>query len=130
MAENELLNDDPSILDEDRLFRRVQQNQLVEMPDGKARPSSAVFKQTEMSVNIESLMRQQGRPPEETLTQYPDQYLTAIVAAEVRAKGYPIVKDTEPPNDPAHGLVPGEKKKSFANHMARTCVWIVPPPEE
>jgi hypothetical protein len=26
-----------------------------------------------------------------------------------------IVKDTDPPNDPAHGLVLGKKKGSFAN---------------
>lgn len=130
MADNESLSDDPSIPDEDRLFRRVQPNQLVPIAEGMLRPSSAVFKQIEMSVNIESLMIQQGRPPEDTLTEYPGQYLTSVIAGEVRAKGYPIVKDTDPPNDPAHGLVPGRKTDSFANHMVKRCVWIVPPKDE
>ncbi|MGH8575668.1 MAG: hypothetical protein ACREXX_19340 [Gammaproteobacteria bacterium] len=38
-----------------------------------------------MSVNIESLMIQQGRPPEDTLTGYPGEYLTSIIAGDVRA---------------------------------------------
>ena len=81
-------------------------------------------------MNIESLMIEQKRLPEDTLASYPDEYLTSIVAANVRAHGLPIVKDTEPPNDPAHGLVLGKKKDSFANAMLRSHQWVVAPPEE
>ena len=97
--------DDPSIPDTDRLFRRVPPNQLEPLEDGTFRPTSAVFKHAELSVNIECLMVEQGRLPEDTLTGYPGHYLTSIIAGDVRAKGHSIVKDTEPPNDPAHGLV-------------------------
>src|SRR5271165_3623011 len=121
--------DDPSILNDDRLFRRVRPNQLVPEPDGSQRPSSAVFKPPELSVNIESLMIQQGRPPEDALSKYPGEYLTAVTAAQVRVFGHPIIKDTEPPNDPAHGLVLGKKRSSFANAMTRQHQWIVPPPK-
>src|ERR1700733_293098 len=93
--------DDPTIANDDRLFRRIRPNQLIREPDGSHRPSSAVFKVFELSVNIESLMIQQGRPPEDTLTKYPGEYLAAIIAGQVRAHGYPIIKDTEPPSDPA-----------------------------
>ncbi|MGH9583445.1 MAG: hypothetical protein ACRD4O_10960, partial [Bryobacteraceae bacterium] len=93
-------------------------------------PSSAVFKDTELSVNIESLMTQQGRAPEDTLTNYSGEYLTAITAGHVREYGHPVVKDTAAPNDPAHGLVLGKKKGSFANAMVRAHQWIVPPPGE
>ena len=120
--------DDPSIPNTDRLFRRVPANQLVTEDDGTVRPSSAVFKHPEMSVNIESLMAQQGRPPEDTLTNYPGDFLTSILASDVRAFGHPIVKDNEPPHDPAHGLVLGKKKDSFANKMRRVHRWIVAPP--
>ena len=65
--------DDQTIENSDRLFRRVQPNQLIPEPDGSQRPSSAVFKVLELSVNIESLMIQQGRLPEDTLTKYPGQ---------------------------------------------------------
>lgn len=129
MAEGER-QDDLSIANPDRLFRRVKRNQIVPGVDGLLRPSSAVFKDAELSVNIESLMIQQQRPPEDTLRNYPGEYLTAITAGKVRDYGHPVVKDTVPPNDPAHGLVLGRKKGSFANAMARTHQWIVPPPEE
>jgi hypothetical protein len=75
-------------------------------------------------------MFEQGRPPEDMLTGYPDHYLTSILARDVRAKGHPIVKDTEPPNDPAHGLVLGKKKGSFAYAMLASHRWIVPPPQQ
>jgi hypothetical protein len=76
------------------------------------------------------LMVEQGRPPEDSLTAYPGHYLTSILARDVRAKGYPIVKDTDPPNDPAHGLVPRKKTGSFANAMLASHQWIVPPPKQ
>lgn len=127
MAENEPV-DDKSIPDTDRLFRRVAPNQLSPNEDGSKRPSSSVFKTDRMSVNIETLMIEQGRPPEDTLTKYPNAYLTSISVNDVRSFGcYPVVKDTQPPNDPAHGLVLGKKKGSFANKMLRNHKWIVEP---
>ena len=122
--------DDTTIPNTDRLFRRVRENQLVKREDGSRRVSSALFKAAEMSVNIESLMIEQGRPPEDTLTRYPREYLTSIIAGDVRAHGLRIVKQTELPHDPAHGLVLGKKRDSFANAMARSRQWIVPPPQE
>src|ERR1700680_4112186 len=77
--------DDPSIPSSDRLFRRVRSNQLFTEPDGSRRPNSAVFKNTELSVNIESLMIEQGRPPEDTLTKFSTDYLTSITAGNVRS---------------------------------------------
>ena len=126
---DETRQDDPTIPSWDRLFRRVRPNQLFTEPDGFQRPTSAVFKNPELSVNIESLMADQGRSPEDTLTGFPGEYLTSIIAGQVRAHGCPIVKDCEPPNDPAHGLVLGKKTKTFANAMVRAHHWIVPPPK-
>lgn len=135
MAEDERV-DDASIPDTDRLFRRVPPNQLSPNDDGTQRPSSSVFKHLEMSVNIESLMVEQKRQPEDSLKNYPDEYLTSIIAGDVRSFGcYPIIKDNEPPKDnevpkdPAHGLVLGKKKDSFANKMVRSHKWIVEPPK-
>jgi hypothetical protein len=127
---DETQEDDLSIPDTDRLFRRVPPNQLEPLEDGSWRPSSSVFKHSELSVNIECLMVEQGRPPEDTLTGYQGHYLTSIIARDVRAKGHPIVKYTDPPNDPAHGLVLGKKKNSFANAMLASHRWIVAPPRQ
>lgn len=129
MAEDERI-DDESIPNTDRLFRRVTPNQLNDNPDGTKRPSSAVFKTTELSVNIESLMIEQGRLPENGLEGYPNNYLTSIIVCDVRSFGYPIVKDTKPPEDPAHGLVLGKKSDGFAKKMAKNLsTWIVEPPK-
>ena len=104
--------DDKSILDGDRLLRRIPPNQLIR-EQGRIRPSSAAFKQDEISVNIESLMVAQRRELAETLVGYPGSALAAIVAGDVRKFNNPIVKDTKPPNGPAHGLVLGKKKDNF-----------------
>src|SRR5665213_3285313 len=111
--------DDPGIPNTDRLFRRVPSHQLISEPGNMPRPSSAVFKNPELSVNIESLMTGQARAPEDTLTGYNGQFLCSITAGQVREFGHSVVKDTEPPNDPAHGLVLGKKSGSFANAMVR-----------
>lgn len=124
------LSDDRTILDDDRLFRCVPPNQVVEGADGRYRPSSAVFKTPELSVNIESLMILQGRPPEDTLARFPGYYLASVTASQVRVHKYGVVKDNDPPHDPAHGLVLGKKTNGFANAMARGQLWIVPPPKK
>jgi hypothetical protein len=85
----ETRQDDPTIPGGDRLFRRVRPNQLFTEPDGSQRLTSAVFKNPELSVNIESLMVEQGRRPEDTLAASPGDYLTSIIAAQVRAHGLP-----------------------------------------
>jgi hypothetical protein len=76
--------DDLSIPNSDRLFRRVVAKQLYTEPDGSQRPTSAVFKNPELSVNIESLMVAQGRPPEDCLANFPADFLTSITAGGVR----------------------------------------------
>ena len=123
------LEDDLSIPNTDRLFRRVPPHQLITCEDGTSRLSSSVFKNEEMSVNIECLMVAQGRPPEDALKGCPNNFLTSIVAGDVRKFGHPIIKATDPPNDPAHGLVLGKKKGRFANAMVRSHKWIVAPPQ-
>ena len=122
--------DDVTISNEDRLLRRVRPNQLIVETDGSQRPSSAIFKAPELSINIESLMIEQNRKPEDSLTNYPGEFLTSITAGQVRVYNLPIVKDIEPSSDPAHGLVLGKKTNSFANAMVRQQQWIVPPPRK
>lgn len=115
--------DDLSIPNSDRLFRRLPPQFRVER-DGKIRPSSSAFKNEELSVNLESLMGQIGRAPSDIATAHPKDALVSIVAGDVRHYKYPIVKDTDPPNEPDHGLVLGKKTDGFANAMVRSHVWI------
>ena len=119
--------DDLTIVDSDRLLRRIPPIQVVRESDGNVRPSSAAFKDPELSVNIESLMIEQGRLIEEAVGGMPGFSLVAMHAGSVRGFGHPIVKDASPPNDPAHGLVLGKKSKAFFRAMSRTAEWVVPP---
>ena len=57
--------DDPNILDEERLFRRIHLSHMVEGDGGKSEVSSAAFRDTELSVNLEGVMQAAGREPED-----------------------------------------------------------------
>jgi hypothetical protein len=63
----------------------------------------------------------------DALVGFPNESLTSITAGDVRTYDYPIIKDTGPPSDPAHGLVLGKKTSKFANAMVRAHRWIVEP---
>jgi hypothetical protein len=125
--------DDPTIRDDDRLFRAVTPQFIVREADGTLRPSSAAFTAEELSVNIASVMAAQGRPPAETLNNFPGWSLTSITPGAIRrydaekGESHPVVRDADPPHDPAHGLVLGRKSRGFANTMTRAHRWIVPP---
>lgn len=129
--------DDLTIVNTDRLLRRVQLSpiQLVIGADGSKRPSSAVFKDPELSVNIESVMIAERRAPESMIAGMSGFSLTAIVAGVIRrhdaatGQSHPIVRDPDPPDNPAHGLVLGKKTSAFANAMVRSDEWIIPPVE-
>jgi len=79
--------DDASILDEDRLLRRIPPNQLC-MEDGKLRPSSAVFRHAELSVYIESMVVAQGRAAEDVLSKLPQRIFDC--AASERGTQIPL----------------------------------------
>lgn len=127
--------DDQTVLNDDRLLRRVQAlpSQLVTESDGSKRPSSAVFRDRELSVNIESVMIAQGRTAADALEGFSGWYLTSITAGSIRRydserrESHPIVRDSDPPNDPAHGLVLGKKTSAFANAIRRSHQWVVAP---
>lgn len=109
-------------------------NQLVTDANGTWRaPRRRVFRDPELSVNIESVMTAQGRSPEDALAGFAGWYLTSITASGVRSfdtergESHPIVRDADPPNDPAHGLILAKKTSAFANAMVRGHKWVVAP---
>lgn len=119
-------HNDASIVDSEVLLRRLHPNWIVPGDGDRMRISSAAFKDEELSVQFESLLRRQGRPVEDALTGYPDYSLSSITARLARELGQRVVYDIQPPNDPAHGLVLGKKTKSVANRFAREARWVVP----
>ncbi len=67
-----VFEDDQSIPGDERLFRRIPRAWVDWDERGNASISSAAFKDEELSVNLESVMARDGRPPEDAIRNYPD----------------------------------------------------------
>ena len=121
-----LVTDDPTIEGGDILFRGLQTDWIVSGDDGRMRIASAAFKNEEMSVLIRSVLLATGRNEHDALQACPGVSLCSITVALARIVGQGVIRDTEPPSDPAHGLVLGKKTKSVANRLAREALWVIP----
>jgi len=117
---------DPTIMDVERLFRRIHPSQLVpdERTPGKRRISSGAFRNEELSIAIESTVATSGRQSPDVLRNYPDHALVAITAGKARSHNQKVARDPEP-DEPAHGVVFG-KKRNCASALAESAEWIVP----
>jgi hypothetical protein len=122
-----VFQDDVSICDEERLFRRVHPTHLVRDEDsGTLRVSSAAFKDEELSVNIESILKLDGSAPEACLRKHPNHRLVAITAADARKFSQAVCRDPLP-EDRSHGLVYGLKKKpSIHQGLRSAAIWVIP----
>jgi hypothetical protein len=118
--------DDPNIASGEILFRGLQPAWIVPGSDGRMRIASAAFKNHEMSVLIDSVLRSDGRTANDALNACPGDSLCSITAGLARDLGQGVVHDAEPPADPAHGLVIGKKTKAVANRFAREAIWVIP----
>lgn len=117
--------DDHAIRDDDRALRRVHPKWVVRESDGTVRLSSAAFRDDEMSINLKSLMSKAGRPPEDTLTGYPDFGLAEIVVADIRSLKLGVVA-APTQEEPAHAIVTGRKTQSVCRKLrdrAACLVW-------
>lgn len=118
--------DDPNIQAAERLFRRIPSAWVDWDERGNALISSAAFKHEELSINLESLMRRDGRPPEDAIRNYPRYGLAAITAAHARSLNQAVAPDPLP-DEPAHGVVYGKKRGSVGGKLRDGAQWIVRP---
>jgi hypothetical protein len=122
-----MYQDDASIADEDRLFRRIHLTQIVKDDDtGLARISSGAFRDKELSVNIESVLLNDGKEPRHCLRSYLIHKLASITAGGARQYQQVVCRDPLP-DDPSHGLVWGSKN-SRRVHVGLTdaATWVIP----
>ena len=90
--------------------------------------SSAAFKDEELSVNLESVMVRDRRPPEDAIRGYPGYGLATITAAHARSLNQGVASDPQP-DEPAHGVVYGQKKRGGVGGKLRDGAgWVVTPP--
>jgi hypothetical protein len=114
--------DDPTIPDEEVLWRRIIPAWIHREPTGKVRPGSFAFMDRpsgELSVHIAALTT-----PDRALAGRPDDSLAAIPAGLPRSLGFAIVRDPKP-DDPSHALICPSPKGSRASKLAEQATWVV-----
>lgn len=118
--------DDPTITDGDRLFRRIHPKQLVRDEDtGSLRVSSGAFRDRELSVNIESVLHVNNQTAADCLFNCSQHVLVCFTAGQVRDCQQIVCRDPLPLN-PSHGLVLGSKSHGVADGLRRAAVWVIP----
>jgi hypothetical protein len=118
---------DPSIADEERLFRRVHLKQIVKDEDtGLARISSGAFRDKDLSVNIEAILREHNCDASYCLVGKTEHKLVFITAETARALHQAVCKDPKE-RDPSHGLVYGSKNSRQVHDGLRAkALWVIP----
>lgn len=124
--------DDPSIPNEERLWRRIRSDWVYRLSD-PPRPTSAAFKDNlsgEVSAFIASLTTTDTMLPQDRATDS----LAEITAGLARSAGYKVVRDPDGglvPNDASHVVLcppPGLGKKRLtkaAVTLAEGATWVV-----
>lgn len=121
--------DDPTLSDEERLFRRIHLKQLVIDDDtGLARISSSAFRDTELSINIESVLQSEGKTASACLKDNSAHKLVSITAGAARQHHQTVCRDPDPlHNNLSHGLVCGSKKERQVQQGLRDSAdWVIP----
>jgi hypothetical protein len=119
--------DNTSIRDEERLFRRIHISFLVRDDDADlVRVSTAAFRDEDLSVNIESVLTESGCTPEACLRNNQDHKLVSISARDARRLNQSLCRDPLPENL-SHGLVYGSKKnKQIQREFCAAAIWVIP----
>lgn len=120
--------DDLTITDEERLFRRIHLSQIVKDEDtGHARVSTGAFKDKELSINIESVLLGNGETTEACLRNHKGHKLVSFTAAKARQLQQIVCRDPESPDNLSHGLVCGSKNsRSVCEGLRDSAEWIIP----
>jgi hypothetical protein len=121
-----VFQDNESIPDEERLFRRIHIAQLVRDDDSDVvRVSSAAFRDKDLSVHIESDLENCGRAPESCLQNHRSHKLMAISAGDARRLSQLLCRDPLP-DDFSHGLVYGSKNRPIQIGLCASAIWVIP----
>lgn len=126
--------DDKTIRNECQLLRRIPMklNLNIIWDDNikRWRPSSASFENhpngTPMSVVLMDELKKAGRSVTEVIGDTDQFALAAITAECARTNNQKVVRDPLF-EEPAHGLVVGNKTKSCRRNFAKEAIWIVEP---
>lgn len=117
--------DDGSIADDAGLLRRIHPNHIVDDENtGKRRPSSAAFKDMEMSVDVEPLLIAAGLDWQFSLREHSGYSLVRLRAGAARAVNLAVVHKPIAGQNEAHAEVIGKKSPAIANHLREASEWV------
>jgi hypothetical protein len=112
------------LADDAELHRRVRPDQVVDDQNlGLRRPSSAAFKDPNLSVDAEPILRASGLDWQFSLSKYPDFSLASITAGFARSLNLSVEVKPEDDN-PSHTEVIGKKTQGIANSLRDASKWI------
>lgn len=117
--------DDPTIRDDELLWRRILPEWVHVNPDGSTRPSSVAFidrRSGEVSVH-----RAELTDLDLVRAVRPTDSVVEVTAGFVRSLGCIIAADPKP-DDPSHALICPSPSKAIARKLAEHARWIIQPP--
>ena len=126
--------DDPAILDEVQLLRRVPRRHFFWDENlGRTRPSSAAFEddtdREPMSVYRRNILEVESGGVARVMMGHEGFALAGLAASEFRVQGQSI--HPEPvPDEPAHTVVCGDKPERVRKLFAKRALWVIEPPEQ
>ena len=122
-----IFQNDPTIRDDERLLRRIHPDHVNWDDNGDPNISSAAFRDKELSVNLASVMEEAGREPRDAVRGYAGFGLASVTAAHARSLNQAVARDPTL-EEPAHGVVYGEKKRAGVYRKLRDrAQWIERP---
>lgn len=131
--------DDKSIADNEALWRRIPQDQVVKDNSGCWRPSTKAFQNSSEEYH-KSIMEPLGythepgmsadiaseTTVENMLNGNPTCFLVEFAAGFVREQNQVVIRAALP-DDPAHIEVMGKKTKGIKNQFVKNCKWVKSP---
>lgn len=118
--------DDPTVADEEELWRRIHPEWVVSNAGG-TRVSSAAFKESSGEISVD---RANLTNAEAALALYPHHGLAAIEARVPRSLGAYVVRARPTPDNPAHAVICPRPTRGHARQMAGKCEWRREPPQQ
>lgn len=110
--------------DESDLLRRVHPTQIVpDLNKGGFRPSSAVFDDDNMSIDIETILEKNGNDWQSTLKDHQGYSLIRFSAGFAREQSQTVIHSPKQ-DDQAHGEVRGKKTKAKRNQFVANSNWV------
>ena len=105
------------------LLRRIHPEQVIGRSTGRPRPSSAAFKDPNLSVDVEPLLQAAGLDWRRSLRDHPGYSLVRFSKQSAIDQGLDVVLQSISGN-PAHAVVVGKKTPGKANALRDASEWI------